>query len=544
MTKRFSRKFSGYIRSVWNLRSTRLELTELYHQFSQQKITIDSYRKRIRNLESSLAFSRKKPFKIKLLICDDFHINEKNFKPVIEFSRSKDVESRIGIVQKTKIAPLMHAHGDYKSLRPLIEVQRKLIKRLPAEELKNLTFRGVNIFESAQDEIFSFLLAKPEMQEKILDKRLICTFNTAWEVDKNVVIDCCAAAMFWVDFWTNKNLAQYHACVMFSGSLIYSKVLMKLLTFTKVKNFVCESFFTGDDFFIEERYQPIANASKVRCANYTNSIKKLALNHPSKNWHQNYIHAMNKVRKPQNKNVTQPQKSSLPKLLEGKEIFLILGQVVNDFSIISGCSVYLNTIPIYKEIIQSILSKPNTAVIFKAHPWEMKKKHINSNFTMDHLKNWSSEQSDDLNHRLFICSDFNLQQLFKVSSHVVTLCSQGAIEAAMQGFKPIVIGGSFYDQSGFTENFTSTDEFQTALKADTLSANLSLDEFKNYCIFINLILQYHLLNVSNIDNDAFEKLFMPKISEKHHPMLQSETSVQQTWFNELTDQQLPDERAQ
>ncbi|HCN9346693.1 TPA: capsular biosynthesis protein, partial [Escherichia coli] len=105
--------------------------------------------------------------------------------------------------------------------------------------------------------------------------------------------------------------------------------------------------------------------------------------------------------------------------------------------------------------IDRLLCDDDVFVIFKSHPWERHKNNIRSALTFEKIHEYIKELPDDKSSRVFIIEDFNLESLIKQSDHIVTLCSQSAIEAAFLGVKPIQLGNAFYGQKGFTYDFDS-----------------------------------------------------------------------------------------
>lgn len=86
--------------------------------------------------------------------------------------------------------------------------------------------------------------------------------------------------------------------------------------------------------------------------------------------------AINKLILSKNKNVVQPSRSGKRVFNNGKRNVIIVGQVLNDYSIIESHLPYHSSIEIYKDVISDILNNTDFNLIFKAHPWEEKKQIV------------------------------------------------------------------------------------------------------------------------------------------------------------------------
>ncbi len=534
-------KLNGFLKSLSALRRTRLKVGELARDLEDVREDAararDGQERANRQLsaldarlraETGEGLAPKTP-KARILQCDDFHINDRNFRPLTDYLGSPKVHRTIGIYADTPPGALMACHGAYGAHHETLDAHRRHLERLAPEQLRDLVYKNLPVFDVAADEIFSVLLCRPELQDTVLDKQTVDRFDLCWRADRQLVIDNCAAVLYWADYWSKFSLGWYHFGVIFSGSLIYSRTLLELAKFSRMRTLVCESFFTGADFFLEERHAPIANASRIRNLNFRKSLQTRADALGPEVWRRSQVRALNKHRFPKNKNVVQPAPASLPPLLKTKKCVLILGQVANDFSIISGTARYLNTVPVYQRLIEHILQDPHAAVIFKAHPWEHKKQNLKDNLTEKALRAWAAKLTPDASRRLFICADFNLPQLFRIASHVVTLCSQGALEAAGSGFKPVVVGGAFYDSAGFTHNFATLEDFDAEFSIGSVSPRLTLDEYENFQNFMTLLLEFHLLNAEDAAPYDLQRRTRLFAAEPHAALAHSELALEKTW---------------
>lgn len=468
--------------------------------------------------------------KTKVLFADEFHINQRNFSSLYEKMKHLSVSKTIGIGIEHPFFPLIKACGNYKEHEAHLKLYQEKISSLKFEELLNLKYRNVPILKISIDEALSFVIANDSWQLQSIEKEFNVISQKLWEEDREILLLNCAATMLWTDYWADfPDLNKFEIAVIFSGSYIYGRTLLYLLKYTKVKGFVVESFTTGNDYFFEERYTPIANNSRIRHKEYR--ARYAHIKAIDDNWEREKIRSFNKLRVLQNKNVKQPLPMPLPRSMAARKTMLVLGQVVNDFSVISGCGSILCTIPAYRELIERLLGDPDTMVVFKAHPWEIKKQNIQSALTESKIRAWAKTLPETQQSRLMIVSDWNLQQLFKVTDFVFTLCSQSALEAALDGFRPIVIGGSFFDSAGFTANFaTALDAADAALRLDA-SGKMTLDEFSAFEDYITTLLQCHLINVSGSGVGKLTALFRSYHPQNHVKSYISERAVSPTFEN-------------
>lgn len=517
------KKIIGYLKSIVELRDTRLKVNRL-------QLDLDAAVNLPSKHQNAPAGTHQVP-SIKVLRTDDFHINERNFTSLFGILKDKKVHVKVGIPKSSQYAALINACGVYDQHLDHLAGHLEIVSKLGKEDLKDWRYHSVDIAACAVDEALSAVVMQDHWQNEPVTKDFDVLFDRLWNNNNRTLLHCCAAAAFWVDYWRGMDgLNRFNAALVFSGSYIYGRTLLQLLTYTQAKCFVLESFATGYDYFFEERYKPIANSSRINHPTFYRSLLP-AIEEPDRR-NREVIRAFNKMRNMKNKNVTQPVPGALPASIRGMRISVILGQVVNDFSLISGKGTVLSSIPAYKELIATLLERDDSFVIFKAHPWEMKKQNLLTPYTEDALRAWSETLPDSQRSRLMIVADWNLHQLLRVSSHAITLCSQSALEAAVEGLKPVVVGGAFYDNGGFTSNFTSPRDAALAINSGSLSGTLTLDEFTAFETYLATLIQTHLVNTDNSGRNKLIQRLTPYRPQKHVHTQQHELSVTSTWAEE------------
>ena len=428
--------------------------------------------------------------KLNILLADDLHINVKNFASFHKFVEKhgatvKNIHNRRAWIT---------AYGNYEPMIDVLGERARVLGKLSADEVYAYEIKGVNLFKVARAEVMARVVAQPEWHVAHYPQTSRGIFDRLMELNKPVLMLGLAAAWDWLELWT-KALADEklftHACI-FSGSLIYQRSLMELLRFTPTKVIVMESFFTGNDYYCEEKYEPIANNTNLK---HKTVFESLASDEPANLVDRERIKALNKLLTMNNKNVQQPEAGEpLVFELEGK-IVTICGQVVNDFSLLEYRGKGLCSVALYKELM-SELAASGFNVIFKAHPWEEKKTNIGRPLTRDAIREYVATLPEALQQRIKVVDHYPIDKLFSMSHAVTGLNSQSLIEAAFHGFKPIQFGDAFYGKKGFTHDFTpaQVSEVVTRLKQGSLTGSLSLGEYRCFEDFLVAALQRYLVS--------------------------------------------------
>ncbi|WP_179945976.1 hypothetical protein [Polynucleobacter asymbioticus] len=275
---------------------------------------------------------------------------------------------------------------------------------------------------------------------------------------------------------------------------------------------VAEHFFTGNDFYLEYRDNPIANNCGVQRDFGVNSFIK---ENEVKVISSAYAHSRMKGVK--NRNV--PQTNITYKLPWGDKnpIVLVIGQVANDFSIIETPSDEISSIAIYKQVISGLLDNTSANVIFKTHPWERRRAPLFSPLTKIKIEEFIQSLPEKDRVRVAIIENESIQSIFQICDGVIGISSQGLLEACYYGFKPALMGGTFFSNKGFTQ---SAIQNPTLLNEsfDMDLWKLSLTEYEQFLDFMGDMFTEALIPNSKIASRLIcEKLFDPhaKISTSH-----------------------------
>jgi len=473
--------------------------------------------------------------KLKVLRTENFHLNERNFKSLLDAIAEPTCTVKLAIDKDSNLKPLLLACGNYDEHMSRLARFHDQIKRLDRDELLDFKYKGVRVFEAAYSEALSACIASDHWQSRAINKTPDAIIDHFFAHDEHLEVlrKCCAAAMFWTNFWVNhrknfkENIYTYDAALIFSGAFIYGAVLIQLLSHRRGRCFVCEGFITGEDYFFEESYHPVPNGSRIGFSTVLNSYYAKISDKDALDRHR--AEAIDRLRHMRNKNVTQPAPEPLPPQLKGRSVTLVVGQVVNDFSLISGQGSVLCSIPAYRALFERILENPDAMIVFKGHPWERKKTNIRSDFTKERLEQFVQSLPAEQRSRVWIVSDWNIKQLLRVSRYVVTICSQAAIEAAMEGIKPITIGGTYYGTGGFSHNFATPELAGAAIRDDAVNPELSLAEYAGFEQFMVAMFTQHLVSNQSVGQNSVLSKLRPIQRYARKPFGGIETSIAPTY---------------
>ncbi|MBX3248540.1 MAG: hypothetical protein KF901_15290 [Myxococcales bacterium] len=429
-----------------------------------------------------------------ILLSDDIHIHRRNFASLFRYFDSSDCRT----VTHTGDRELKQAFGDYARFRPRLEPHRRPLENLDADQLyeRQSTFKTtpIQLWKICSSEALCFSLAtRDHWHQNPVPAGSPDVFQRLYDSDRDILLDNLAAAAFWLEemgrFLDSPSPAASHA-IIFSGSMIYTRALMELCRFYRTRSLVVESTFTGHEFYLEERYSPIANRSDIRHRTVRSAI---ALPDHLVERHRAVAKALQRIDLAENKNVEQPTHADLPEFSDPKRpTLLIIGQVVNDFSIIEQRQGWLSTIAFYRELVTRCLNETDFNVIFKGHPWEHKKIHVRAPKTKLALEQFRTKLPPHLRDRFALRENDNLMILGRATDRVALLSSQAGLELALHcGMRPSTFGTPFFGHAGFSDDFSSIDDFITHVHSTGHSAHLTLAQLDKLHEFLTKYLQYH-----------------------------------------------------
>lgn len=426
---------------------------------------------------------------MRILVADTLHINHKNYESLINLRHSKKCHVNFGPGNKE----MWLAYGDYVFMKEKMKYAIDLIQEKSQGELRSLTYKNIRLFELIKSEILSYVIPKKEwFKEYILNDNDVL-FELLWSTERYTLVLNMAAAIHWIDNWSDflRKQGRFNVAVIFSGSLIYQRSLIEILKKTATRVFVTEYFFTGQHFYMEESYYPIANSTGFRygniqylCTNATSANASLAT----------CTGSVKSILTMNNLNVKQPQKDiKWTPFGNNNKTALLIGQVVNDFSILESGARNLSTIDIYKNLISELVSI-GCNVIFKSHPWEKQKENVNRSLTFEEISRFVVEQHFE--ESVLVVQDMNIDQLMEYSNYLLVINSQAAMEGIVKyGFKPIQLGNAFYGNSGFTYDVDSPKQAAEIISLEK-DGRLKISEYKKFSKFIHFLLNTWMCHIN------------------------------------------------
>lgn len=398
-----------------------------------------------------------------LLFADNFNFKKENFQSLYDYLDGEKIKYSYDSEHET----LKKAWGDYQNF----SIENKAIDN-----------SDYDLNEIVKDEFLSSNIGRSD----ILSGDLSGESEIFHELQNSFFSDyklCLSVADFWVTYW-RKKLADTRASVVivFGGNLIYAKSLLKVAELMGVRCFVVEHFYTGNDFYFEERYTAIPNNSLIKSKRFLKKLDK------------DDFDFWKKIQNQRNKNVKQPAYGSL--LVEN--YVLLLAQVPNDFSIFSEANPYKNTIAFYKAAINEILEKTNKNVVIKVHPYERLKNPSAIINTYDELRKMSYLMSNEKSSRIHIYEDYSLEGLILGCDFAVTINSQSGLDVVRLGKNVCCFGNPFYGKKGFTLDFSKISDI-SELKLCDINRVQVLNNFLEFmsAAFVHLVGQGEAYKIQN-----------------------------------------------
>ena len=377
----------------------------------------------------------------RVLIADRLHITDRNFKSLITYLR------RAGYEMHAIEHPegLLTAFGHYEDREEIAPYLERMADWSEAQ-LRALSINGFNAFSIARAELMSRLAPLPhwtDTEHYGVDGDYLLA--RLYQTDRAALLENFAATWYWMDRWLEimRSLPPMNIALVFSGSLIYARAFSCIMQRRQGQLYVCESFFTGQDYYLEARHSPLPNDSLLGAPGLYGSIE-IATQGGKRRGDRAAL--MERLDRRSNKNVKQPEHDGEPLFQNSEKQVVILGQVVNDFSLLNHGETGFHSIAFYRNCIRALLRDTSANIVFKAHPWEQKKANVGRALTRELIEAEFPGQEE----RLRIVEDYSLEHLLGSADFVIGVNSQGLLEAALAGIKPIQVGKAFFGRKGFT----------------------------------------------------------------------------------------------
>lgn len=343
------------------------------------------------------------------------------------------------------------------------------------DEIIEETHQGHNLFEIYEPELLFacsssplWLQLDPPTAKEDLVRFLFPLFPRTFS-------RCRSAAIYWLDHWRRELPGRIQAGISFGGSLIYARAFARVLEVEGLDNIFVEHFFTGHDFYFEKRLEPLPNDSLLRNEDYCRELAAKELNPLARHL---------KIQKAQNKNVRQPTF----KMPSNSGYVLLLGQVANDFSILSRVNPFKNSVGFYQKVIDIILDRSELDLVIKTHPYETRKLPPGAQTTQALLRQYLESKPAAQRRRVSLVENQSLTGLINRAAFALTLNSQAGLETLLQGKRLICLGQPFYADKGFTHDLTSLDQ----LVPEILTAEISLSvvQFEKFLDFLDVAFEH------------------------------------------------------
>lgn len=471
---------------------------------------------------------------MKIIFSDDFHLNRKNFSKLYEFLDENKTKPTF-FVKSWNDNMFCGGVGNYRHLEEqnYLSVSLDELKDKTDNELFKFTYKGIKIWPLIHSELCAFTIAEAERNNLDFPKTKFEVFDFHFREFKNDLVYNYCCAIYWIDHFKDREreLWTSNAAFIFSGSYIYTKVLLEFFKKSPVKCFVVESTFLGINFYCDEQYEHLPNNylhqyKNEREKSLLSALESVKIENSDDKLDYLRSRSINRFMQMDNKNVSQPPPCSIPKFKNSaKNSVLLIGQVLNDFSILESNNI-VNSIKHYIEILNEILSKTDANIIVKTHPWEKRKIHLTDSVTFNALQKFRLSLGEDDRDRIFIDQDINIYHLISNVDVVLTYCSQSGIEAANFGKKVIVNEECSYQGCGFTESYSRIEELPRLIENNK---DLTIDEYET---FLDFMVSFDYMAISN-EASSFKKLSdklssVSLLREFHRSL--SETSIR-PFFN-------------
>lgn len=434
---------------------------------------------------------------LRFLLSDDFHLNRRNFGSLFTF------------IEREQIPTTVHsAHGELKRAlggylgRTELSARIAQLRDLPLERLSTLTHSygttPIALFPLCRAELLAYVLAKSDTLHDAEpstadDDTLLAHLQRE---HRELLLANLAAAMFWIDelagYFVGRNSGFTHA-FLFSGSMIYTRVLMEMCKRSETQCMVLESTFTGHQYHFEERYLPLCAGADIQLATVRNAHWAGLT---SEQQAERRAQATRSMFRATNKNVVQPRGPTPLTFAEPKRPeLLVVGQVVNDFSIIERRGTPLSAPAFYKRLITRCLDETDYNIVFKAHPWERRKQWVDRPLTFDALRAFRATLSTTQQARLAITDEANMLALGARAQRVALLSSQAALELAFHcGLRPSTFAHPYYEAAGFTDDYDDIEAFVASVRTRGHSALLDLHSYDALLDFLACFLVEDCVN--------------------------------------------------
>ena len=131
---------------------------------------------------------------------DTVHFHERNFKSLMDFFTRHDIT----ITKNNEINSWAGLYGDYSTKLIELKPYLKKLNKIKKTDLLNFSYKNKDIWGIARAELFSWFLPRVEFNVHINEKNDKAHLSLMYDINENVVRQCYAAVMYFLDYWKDK----------------------------------------------------------------------------------------------------------------------------------------------------------------------------------------------------------------------------------------------------------------------------------------------------------------------------------------------------
>ena len=384
------------------------------------------------------------------------------------------------------------------------------------EEIKKISYKGYLLWDIIYAELYAYLI--PKMYSLFIENKINLEKNSTLieqiqkyrreledETLKNLFFYNFTVGAFWIDYWASmfKKQKINNVCV-FGGTTIYSRAATLVAQWNNINVISFEGSFIKNFHYADNSSGMITNNHRFADHSLWVRLKGLDFLKEQDNW------LTQVMEKRLNLNVVQPNKITREQLYKKynidpkKKLVLLIGQVVNDFSVTRDLTNYESTIDFYLEVIKYFAEKKDYHLFIKLHPWENHKQNSTTELSKKVLeKKVQLEQINSNNYT--IDYDINIESLIDFSDIGITSCSQAGLEMLYAGKRVVQVGNAFYGQKGWTIDVTRPEFLEKAIDIALIHNRLTKDEHKEVKKYIYHLLKNHCFLREDRDENFYKK---------------------------------------
>lgn len=419
---------------------------------------------------------------------DNINFHKRNFENFITF-----VEENYSYHYNTAFPMLKKSFGKYyrNNIQGLTNFENieKQINSIKKEELPIFNFKGYNLWNIVSAELKSYIT--PKIYEDLLDKgikydkfdplELLEKYDFEDESINKAVLYNLIVGAFWIEYWA-KEFKKYeikNLCV-FGGTSIYSRAATLVAQWNRINVISFEGTFIKKYHYADNASGIITNNHKYADRSNWVQLEGVSLLGSQDNWLKKEMDSRTNLNVVQPKAVGKTEIYNKYNIPSDKRIILLIGQVINDYSVTKDLQSFSSTIDFYLETIKAVQKLKGYHLFIKLHPWENYKQNSSPNLSKRILEQ-HLEQYNFKNYT--IDYEVNIDSIIDVAEFGVTSCSQAGLEMLYSGKRVVQVGHAYYGFKGWTIDVTQRGFLEKALELGTENSSLNtieITEVKKY----------------------------------------------------------------